>query len=78
MRRNLQRDAIIRELDRHGVSWFESAGGKHERIIVDVPGRPYLVYSRGSNQKDGRIAYNVRAQVRRVLRDHGSLNNDRT
>jgi hypothetical protein len=56
------------------VSWFEGAGTKHQRIIVDVPGRPYIVFSRGARQKDGRIAYNVRAQVRRVLRQHqGSL-----
>jgi hypothetical protein len=73
MRRNIMRNAIVTELDRHGVAWREQPGGKHARIVIDAPGAPFIPYSRGGNAMDGAITRIIRAQVRRVLRSHGSL-----
>jgi hypothetical protein len=66
MRRYPQRDAITAELDRHGVPWFERSGGKHPHIVLDLPGKPFLVFS--SSGSDGPITRTARGQVRRVLR----------
>jgi hypothetical protein len=68
MRRNHARDAIIAELDRHGVRWSERSGGRHPHIVLDLPGQPFVPYST-SNRFDGPIDRIMRSQVRRVLRD---------
>jgi hypothetical protein len=73
MRRNHARDAIIAELDRHGVRWFERSGGKHPHIVLpDLPGQPFVPFS-STNRFDGPIDRIARSTVRRVLREHGSL-----
>jgi hypothetical protein len=72
MRHNPQRDAIVAELDRRGVPWFERAGGRHPHIVIDLPGRPFIPFS-STGRFDGPITRVVRGLVRRVLRDHGSL-----
>jgi hypothetical protein len=73
VKRNYQRDAITAELNRHGVAWREEHGGKHGRIVLMIRGKPFIPYRRGGNQWDGPVTRVVRSQVRRVLRDHGSL-----
>jgi hypothetical protein len=72
MRRNHERDAITRELDRHGVRWSERSGGKHSHIVLDLPGKPFIPFS-STGRFDGPITRIARSQARRVLRDHGSL-----
>jgi hypothetical protein len=73
MRRNIMRDAIVGELERYGVAWREQPGGKHQRIVIDAPGAPFIPYSRGGNARDGAITRVIRAQVRRMLRTYGGL-----
>jgi hypothetical protein len=72
MRRNHARNAIIAELNRRGVRWFERAGSKHPHIVLDIPGQPFVTIS-STNRFDGPIDRIARSQVRRVLRDHESL-----
>jgi hypothetical protein len=72
MRRNPARDAIVAELNRRGVPWFERVGGRHRHIVLDLPGQPFVPFS-STHRFDGPIDRIVRSQVRRVLRDHGSL-----
>jgi hypothetical protein len=76
MRRNPQRDAITRELDRHGVRWFERAGGKHGHIVIMAGRRPFIPFSYGGKQSGGNVLHATRANVRRTLRSittNGSL-----
>jgi hypothetical protein len=72
MRRNPQRDAIVAELDRHGVPWFERTGGRHDHIVIDLPGMPFIPFS-STGRFDGPITHVARSRARQVLRDLGRL-----
>jgi hypothetical protein len=75
MAQNPMRDPITAEHDRHGVEWFEEAGAKHQRIVLDLPGRPFVPYSRGTHF-DGPITRVLRSRVRRLLRSTIQLRSD--
>jgi hypothetical protein len=64
--------AALRELEAAGVRDIEQArGGKHPQLRWRVNGRPLRVYSVPGSSSDWRSAHNVRADVRRMLREDG-------
>jgi hypothetical protein len=71
-RKNPERDAIIAELNRHGVEWFERDRGRHPHIVLRLPTEPFIPFS-STGRFDGPITRVARSTVRRVLRAHKVL-----
>jgi hypothetical protein len=66
--------AALRELEAAGVRGVEQAhGGKHLQLRWRVNGHDMRVYSMPCTPSDFRSPHNVRADVRRLLREDGVL-----
>lgn len=66
-------DQIIAEIEAAGVPYVLEDGGKH--IKIRIAGRMVGIYPKGKHARstaDHRAMLNLRAQVRRVIREVGN------
>ena len=70
--RNPCLEAALRELEAAGVRGVEHAnGGKHPQLRWRVNGGALRIYTMPATASDWRAPRNVRAEVRRLLREDG-------
>ncbi len=67
-RRRQHLDAALAELRRFDIEPHISNGGKHQRIEWQIPGRPRRVATISGSPSDARGILNLRASIRRALR----------
>jgi hypothetical protein len=67
-------DAALRELRAAGIRGIErSYGGKHIQLRWQRDGHPLRLYTLPATPSDWRSPHNVRADIRRILREDGLL-----
>lgn len=62
---------VVEEIERSGLPWRVEGGGRHYKLIVADRLAGILPYSGKAQRKesDQRAVLNMRAQVRRVIRE---------